>query len=68
MDPVFNIGDKVKIKKTEEAIRINKGYGFDLDKVYTITQVEPSFPDSYRYYINTNPAVNLPADWLSQEV
>ena len=67
MDPVFNPGDKVKIKQTDQVKRINKRFNFNLDKVYTVTQVEPAFTEPYRYYLNTRPAVNFPAEMLERE-
>jgi hypothetical protein len=67
VEPLFNIGDKVKIKKTAEAIRINKGYSFDLNKVYKVVQVEPSFAEPFRYYLNIKPAVNFTAEQLERE-
>jgi hypothetical protein len=67
MKPVFNIGDRVRIKQTAEAIRINKGYGFDLGKVYQVKQVEPSFAEPFRYYLNTEPAANFTAEQLTRE-
>ena len=67
MAPVFNVGDRVKIKQTEEVKRINKRFNFDLNRVYTVTQVEASFAEPYRYYLNTKPAVNFPAGMINRE-
>lgn len=66
-EPAFQVGDQVKIKQTEKVKRINKGFNFDLNQVYTVTQVEPAFTDPYRYYLNTNPAVNFPAEMLERQ-